>query len=391
MKEIEENGSDSCCDNISFTDEDENGRFDSNGNRFDEIDHPELKNISQLKKKCSVINSNYELLQNRFQQLHIANGGNMETIEKLQAKVKLLEIQLKEEKQLKENMSRKATVLESRVGSLEYQLKEIYDSDFLAKTTENNEKVVASLKQRYQDELNKLTSKFEKEVEDLNQQLTKQEETIFAQNDTISKYKQEISRLKQMPSERELRAKIEKELKQSKEAIEQNLLRSFDQSMLRLKEEWEQKLQEDIEQIILTIENNLNCNDDDVNAFRSVKFNVRFEKLIQLCDSIQSSISKREDRIAKQIVNLDEAKYQLEMALLESKVSSSSNVSCSSDKSQMEEIKAELNQVRGESQMLTQKLQKYKQHYLMLDRRYKEEIEALKRHFVTIIDKLKNH
>lgn len=382
-----------CCDNVSFTDDDSQNDCDSHKfhlHSFEDNDDSQLSDIVELKKKCLLINSNYEILQNKFQRLHTKNDDNLQIIDSLQSKIKLLEIQLKEEQQLKDSVSRKAEIFESRVDSLEYQLKEIYDSDFLAKNNENNAKAISSLKQKHQNEVSRLRIDFENELCQVKQRLAKQEQTIFSQNEMIAKYKQEVNKLEQMAhlskelNESELKKRIEIELQQSKEKIELNLLSSFDQSMNKLKFDWDTKLQEDIDQIIIQIENRFKV---DSNGNLSSDVDLRFKKLYELYESIENSFTAREEQIQNQIVNLKEAKCQLDEVLLESKMSSS-NVSCSSDKT--EELKNELILVKNESKKLTQKLNKYKQHYHSLDKRHKQEMELIKHKFITIIEDLKS-
>lgn len=286
----------------------------------------QFKDLRLLKKEFAQINSNYEMLQDKYQQLINLNEQNVKTIELLQNRNNSLEKQLKNERKSNEDDRRKASIFESKVNSLEYQLKELKTSDYLSRNNEEQMKWFETLKIKHQKELNNLRENYESKIENLTKTITNKEDELISNCNIILKYKQEAHYFQEKMKniEDEMRLKIQQEVKKAKEQTELNLLNTFDESMKKLKIEWEQKLQEDIQKIVTWFES------WDLDQEAEPLSDVRFENLVGFCESLKRSTIKREIAIQAQIDRMEEAKRQLEKVILEAKLRNSSISSTSS-------------------------------------------------------------
>lgn len=342
------------------------------------------QHLTKMKEKCLEMSHNYDVLQDDFEELHQVNGKHLETIARLESKVGLLEKQLSQERHAKESFCKKVMILESTVESLEYQIAEFHKSDFITKTNQDKDKLITNLKLRHNEESLSLKN----QIDYLNKIIQDKDDVIRSKNNIIARYESDSSEEKVMAKVKEavqaaqtkvikeMQSKFETETKAIKEKVELNLLESFDKSIEKLKEEWQTKLDEDIGKVTEWI-GQLLTNVDVVSDASLLGLDIKYSPLFKLCLSLKHHLVEHENNIKMQTEKLKDAKFQLEQALIETRMSSSS-LSNSSDKSNLME---ELNKVKEESQSMAHKLHKYKQHYRLLMKTHQAEIESLKQDF----------
>lgn len=302
------------------------------------------KQLVNLNTKCSTVQTDYQTLQTRFYRLFGENKSNLEIIEQLQSTVSKLEFRLKEERKSND-------YLKSEVDSLEELNSEHLQSDFVTRTNDAHERMVTSLKHKYEKEINQLRS----DMEQMTLVIHRKEEDIREKDDIIEKYKD----------------KMKKEVRRAKEKYKSELLASMDEKMANLKEGWQNKLREDVEKIIKWM------NTSSVGERLDHHVNVEFDSLQGLCDILQKTVISKELQIDKKINAFKETKRQLENALSDSRMTSS-NMSNSSDKSQLhEELRNEIAKCKQEMEAQLKQIKKYKVKYLLLEKKCKEDTEKL--------------
>ncbi|XP_027206049.2 uncharacterized protein LOC113799585 [Dermatophagoides pteronyssinus] len=297
-----------------------------------------IKDLCMLKQEFAQINTNYRLLQSKYQKIHQLNEENANLIDSQRAKIQKLEKQLKEERDGHESQRRLASMFESKVSSLEYQLNELQKGDHRNLNSDEQMKWFETLKLKHHKELMNLRTDYDAKIEKLNQTIQAKDDELISNCNILLKYKQEANyfqeKLKKL--ETQFKSKLQQEIQSAKDRTESNMLRSFDESMRKLKSEWEQKLQEDIDKIVDWFEDKDNVEKDLIES--SVpKFDIRFEKLIDLYRSLKSFSINREQQIQTQIDRMDDAKRQLEKAIIEARLRNSS-VSSTSSRSDLIEM-----------------------------------------------------
>ncbi|UXI17915.1 sorting nexin-14-like [Sarcoptes scabiei] len=286
----------------------------------------QLKDLCILKEEVTQITKNHEILKQKYSKLQQLNYGNIQLIESLKSRINSLEEELHAEKEENVKERRQSVMLESKIISLEYQLSETQKSDFVTRNNEDQIKWFESLKAKHQKEIYNLRNDYEKKIENLNQIIASKDEELINNCNLIRNYKQEVNffQEKYKKIESETKSLMRKEIDDVKDRVESNLLKSFDSSVVKLKNEWEQKLREDIDKIVQWFDN------WESNQTSTDNLDFRFSRLIDLCDSLKRSNRKQEQHIQSQIDRLEEARRQLEKALLEVKMRNTSLSSTSS-------------------------------------------------------------
>lgn len=290
-----------------------------------------IKDLCMLKQEFAQINTNYRLLQAKYHKLYQLNEENAGLINSQCVKIQKLEKQLKEERDGRESERRLASMFESKVSSLEYQLNELQKGDNRNLNSDEQMKWFETLKIRHHKEMNNIRTDYETRIEKLTKTIQAKDDELIENCNILLKYKQEANyfqeKLKKL--ETDFKSKLQQEIQSAKERTESNMLKEFDDSMRKLKSEWEHKLQEDIDKIVNFFENS-DDEEKDLIESSSPKFDVRFEKLIDLYRSLKSFSINREQHIQTQIDRMDDAKRQLEKAIIESRMRNSSISSTSS-------------------------------------------------------------
>lgn len=350
-----------------------------------------IKEVSVFKEKCLQLSSKYKSLNNKFLHLFDENKKNLDIIDRLRSNVSYLESKLENERHTNIKLNKKANDLEAQVDELKDSLHEHGRLDFVTRTNENHEKMIAIMQQKHNREIEQLRN----QIEVLSLQKQGSEEDICCKNAAAEKQKKmfcnnfstsRTSRASQADSETEKdRRTIDKKTEE--------ILKSMDQKMISLKEDWQLKLQDDVDKIIHWMcENSTFDKDNDThrrwneNAENNSPC-VEFLPLQELCHHLQKSFIERELRIEEQIARFKATKQQLEEALQESRMLSTSNLSNSSDRSlTLEELRDSLEKFKRESNVVSQKLSKYKRICLQQQKKYQEEIESLKAQYARAIN-----
>ena len=152
----------------SFEDAAENIRkeADDTGDGFhvryllDENNHLSAE-TTKLKHHLSVVSGDYEGLQYKYQRLEDEVREKDEQLLQLSGKVAALEIQLQSESDAKKEYSRKFSLAESTIQSLQRQMSELSKSDCLVRLQSNHDTLLKKLKEDHENELFGLREKIE--------------------------------------------------------------------------------------------------------------------------------------------------------------------------------------------------------------------------------------
>lgn len=381
-------------DKVSFNLDDDDSEPFSDNRKYENVDYNQdlnkdnissflllkndnlIKELSALKEKCLKISSNYKSLNNKFLHLFDENKKNLDIINHLRSDVSFLESKLENERHTNIKLNKKANDLEAQVEELKNSLHEHDRHDFVTRSNDTHEKMLAIMQQRHNKEIEQLQN----QIEQLSLQKQQNGEDICSKN-AKKMFDNNFSTLPEKEMDR-----------RTKDKKTEEILKSMDKKMISLKEDWQIKLQDDVDKIIHWMERNSTFEKD--NNHRRWKENaeinspfVEFLPLQELCHHLQKSFAEREQRIEGQIARFKATKQQLEEALQESRMLSTSNLSNSSDRSLvLEELRDDLEKFKRESSVLSQKLSKYKRFYLQLQKKYEKDIENLKAQYSRAIN-----
>lgn len=340
-----------------------------------------IKELSALKEKCLKISSNYKTLNNKFLHLFDENKKNLDIIDRLRTNVSFLESKLENERHTNTKLNKKANDLEAQVDELKDLLPEHGRLGTETQTNEAHEKIIANMQQRHNKEMEQLRN----QIEQLSLQKQKNGEDTCSKNATAEKQKKVFGNNFSTLAEKEIN-------RLTKDKKTEEILKSMDEKMISLKEDWQVKLQDDVDKIIHWMgrssifekdNGHQRWNENAVNSSPCVEF----LPLQELFHHLQKSFTEREQRIEGKIARFKATKQQLEEALQESRMLSTSNLSNSSDRSLvLEELRDDLDKFKRESSVLSQKLSKYKRVYLQLQKKYEEDIENLKAQYARAVN-----
>lgn len=311
------------------------------------------KQMCVIKGQCQKINSDYKQLEKKFSRLFDENQENLDVIAGLQAKVNHLESMLEVERQK----------LKRKTKELKDVLNENNCSELMSRTNETHENVVAIMQQMHNNEVDQLKD----QIKQLTLQLQEKEGEHCSKN---------APRLNE----------ADRYCTNDKKTEE--ILKAMDQKMISLKEDWQLKLQEDVDKIVNWI-NNLEKGTGHRRRNENNIPSVDFLPLRGLTNHLQKhlSLTEREQKLEEHIAQFKNSKQQLEEILQESLMLSTSNLSNSSGKSlNPQELWDELEKFKKESSDLAQKLRKYKRFFLLLQKKYQEDVENLKAQYARAIN-----
>ncbi|OTF73857.1 hypothetical protein BLA29_006723, partial [Euroglyphus maynei] len=178
-----------------------------------------------LKQEFAQINTNYRLLQSKYQKLYQLNEENAGLIHSQRAKIQKLEKQLKDEQDGRENERRLSSMFESKVSALEYQLNELQKGDHRNLSGDEQMKWFETLKLKHHKELNNLRTDYDDRIEKLTKTIQAKDDELIANCNILLKYKQEANyfqeKLKKL--ETEFKSKLQQEIQSSKERTELNM------------------------------------------------------------------------------------------------------------------------------------------------------------------------
>ncbi|XP_054162264.1 myb-like protein D, partial [Oppia nitens] len=320
--------------------------------------------VSQQKQ--SAMDGNYEGLQFRLKELNQINAEKENQLVKLEAKLKSLEVNVKVERETKEEFQRKVSVCESTIESLQYQLMEIEKSDCLVRRQEIHDSVVNSLKTKHENEL----ILFKREINDMKDKLNTKEMEMIAKNKELEAIKvqnndefydqhfRDMIKATKDLWEQEMKGRVESDIKGILEMHEKNWRKNAEQDMINERNRWEQELQSEILELINCVKIKAKVGVGTIHE----NIGLRFVSLINLWQALEVSCDTKEKALIIQTQRLSEAKKQLEEALQESRLNHSvvTNTSRPSNENILLELRHELQKVSDEAILMKKKLHKYK-------------------------------
>ena len=349
-------------------------------------------------QKLSAINGNYEGLQYKLKDLEKINSEKENELIRLEGKIRSLEMNIKVENDIKEELQRKVSVCESTIESLEYQLMEIGKSDCLVRAQDTHESVVKNLKLKHENELILLNGEIEGLKHELNSKIseinriTKELNQTQCQNNE-SALREQLKDMIQVTKdiwEQEMKGRLESDIKSILESNEKKWAQSAEQKLINERNIWEQELQTEVLQVIEFLKMKAKLSADTLPD----RVGLRFVPLLNLWHALEESCDSKEEELRLKIERLKEAKEQLEEALNNSRLNRSVSplrANCSSNDLILSELRTELQKVSEEAVNMKEKLNKYKLHYHRLVKRHKQEIDAIKQEFADILQSLKQN
>ena len=346
-------------------------------------------------QKLSAIDGNYEGIQYKLKQLNQMNNEKENQLVRLEAKIKALELNVKVEREAKEEFQRKLSVCESTVESLQYQLREIGKSDSLVRAQETHESVVNCLETKYENQIILLKGEIEGLKHELNSKtdeingITKELERKRIENNE-NVFKDQLKDMIKVTKdlwEQEMKVKVENDIKTVIEYHENKWTQSREQQAINLKNQWERQLQTEVSQLMefLKIKAKVSA------GTLPERVSLTFVPLLNLWRALEESCDSKEETLRIQIQRLREAKQELEEALNESRNDeSSSHHNCPPNDQIFNELRNELQKVNEEAILMKQKLNKYKQHYQRLVKKHENQILTIKQEFADILQSLRS-